>query len=58
MSLSVEKDFLKFSQEAYNCFEDENKLSLGLDDMVMAIASNRETSVYLIQQALKGTKDE
>lgn len=56
MSLTVEKDFIKFSQDAYNCFEDEEKLTLGLDDMVMAIASQREESVYLLQQALtKGT---
>ena len=54
MSLNVEKDFLKFSKDAYNCFEDEGKLTLGLDDMVMAIASQREESVYLLQQALKG----
>lgn len=53
MSLSIEKDFLKFSQDAYNCFEDEDKLTLGLDDMLMAIASNREGAVYLLQQALK-----
>lgn len=59
MSLKVEKDFLKFSREAYDCFEEEGKLeeSLGLDDMVMEIASSRETSVYLIQQVLKGTKE-
>jgi DNA-binding ferritin-like protein len=54
MSLMVEKDFLKFSQDAYDCFEKEGRLSLGLDDMVMAIASQREESVYLLQQALKG----
>lgn len=59
MSLGIEKDFLKLSREAYDCFDKEGKLieSLGLDDMVMAIASNRETSVYLIQQVLKGTKE-
>jgi DNA-binding ferritin-like protein len=54
MSLSVEKDFLKFSQQAYNTFEDEEKMTLGLDDMLMSIASQREESVYLLQQALKG----
>lgn len=54
MSLSVEKEFLKFSREAYDCFEREGRLSLGLDDMVMAIASQREESVYLLQQVLKG----
>ena len=53
MSLAIERDFLKFSQDAYNCFEDEDKLTLGLDDMVMAIASNREGAVYLLQQVLK-----
>lgn len=58
MSLNIEKDFLKLSEDAYECFQNENKLSKGLDDMVMSIASNRETSVYLIQQALKGTANE
>lgn len=54
MSLAAEKDFLKFSKDAYNCFEEEGKLTLGLDDMIMAIASNREESVYLLQQSLDG----
>jgi len=53
MSLAIEKDFIKFSKEAYDCFEEEGKLSLGLDDMIMAIASQREESVYLLQQSLK-----
>lgn len=52
MSLEAEKDFLKFSKVAYNTFEDEGKLTLGLDDMLMAIASKREESVYLLQQTL------
>ena len=54
MSLAVEKDFLKFSREAYDCFEEEDALSLGLDDMIMEIASKREEAVYLLQQTLKG----
>ena len=54
MSLEAEKDFLKFSKDAYNCFEEEGKLTLGLDDMVMAIASKREEAVYLLQQTLAG----
>lgn len=53
MSLTIEKEFLKFSREAYDCFEKEGRLTLGLDDMVMAIASQREESVYLLQQRLK-----
>lgn len=53
MSLNIEKDFIKFSREAYDCFEREGRLSLGLDDMIMAIASKREESVYLLQQTLQ-----
>mgnify|MGYP001770822399 CR=1 FL=1 len=55
MSLAIEKDFLKFSREAYNCFEQEGKLeaSLGLDDLIMEIASQRENAVYHLQQTLK-----
>lgn len=52
MSVSVEKDFLQFSKKAYNCFEEEGNLTLGLDDMIMAIASSREEAVYLLQQTL------
>jgi DNA-binding ferritin-like protein len=52
MSLSVEKDFLKFAQEAFNCFEAEGKLSLELDDVISSIASNRGKSVYHLQQTL------
>jgi len=36
MSLAIEKDFLKFSKMVYNCFEDEGKLTLGLDDIIMS----------------------
>lgn len=57
MSLAAEKDFLKFSKDAYNCFEDEGKLTLGLDDMIMSIASEREESVYLLQQSLDGNHE-
>lgn len=53
MSLAIEKDFIKLSGDVYNCFDDEGKLSLGLDDLLMSIASNREASVYLLQQKLK-----
>lgn len=55
MSLAIEKDFLKLSKDAYNCFDKEGKLTLGLDDMIMSIASQREESVYLLQQLLKGS---
>lgn len=54
MSLAIEKDFVQFSKSAYECFDSEGKLTLGLDDMIMAIASQREESVYLLRQSLKG----
>jgi DNA-binding ferritin-like protein len=52
-SLEAEKDFLDFSNKIYSEFKDnlKDKLSLGLDDMIMSIASQREESVYLLQQA-------
>jgi len=53
MSLRVEKDFLKLSQSAYEAIKAEGQLTLGLDDMLMSIASSREESIYLIQQSLK-----
>lgn len=54
MSLAAEKDFLKFSKDAFDSFETESKMTLGLDDMLMSIASEREGAVYLLQQTLKG----
>lgn len=52
MSLKIEKDFINFSQAAYKCFEDEGKLTLGLDDMISAISGKREEAVYLLEQTL------
>ncbi len=54
MSLEAVRDFIKFSKSAYNCFEEEGKMTLGLDDMIMAIASKNEEFVYLLQQSLSG----
>lgn len=57
MSLAIERDFLKMSQSAYKYFESENKLTLGLDDMIASIASNREEAVYLLSQRLNDGND-
>lgn len=54
MSLMVEKDFVEYSEYAYNCFEQEDKMTLGIDDMIMSIASEREEAMYLLQQSLEG----
>lgn len=52
ISLAIEKDFIKLSKDAYDCFEKEGKMTLGIDDMIMSISSNREESVYLLKQTL------
>jgi DNA-binding ferritin-like protein len=53
MSLAAEKDFIKLSTDAYNCFEEEGRLTMGLDDMLMAISSQHEESIYLLQQVIQ-----
>ena len=53
MSLEAEKDFIKFSKDAYHAFEEDGALTLGLDDMIMEIASKCEEAVYLLQQSLE-----
>lgn len=53
MSLAVEKEFIQYCKFAYNCFEEEDKLTLGLDDMITAIAGKREEAVYLLQQTIE-----
>ena len=53
MSVKIEQDFIKLADEAYKCFEEEGKLSLGLDDMLCAISSKREESVYLLNSTIK-----
>lgn len=50
-SLAIEQDFIKFSKVAYDHFEKEGVMTLGLDDFIMATASSREESVYLLTRA-------
>jgi len=50
LSLAIEKDFIKFCDDAYDGFESEGSLTLGLDDMIMSIANSREEAVYHLQQ--------
>jgi DNA-binding ferritin-like protein len=57
-SLEIEKRFLDFSQKFYDVVKKEGKMSLGLDDLLMSIASDREAAVYLLKQALGNTKPE
>ncbi len=56
-SLAVEKDFINLSKATYECFEQEGNLTLGLDDFIMATASAREESVYLLTRAMGQDSD-
>ncbi len=53
MILKIEKDFLKLSKDVFKSFEDGDKLTLGMDDFLMSVASRHEKNVYLLQQVLK-----
>src|SRR5579885_2219708 len=57
-ALAIENDFIKLSEELFNGFEKEGKLSLGLDDFIMATSSKHEEHLYLLQQALKDKQNE
>jgi DNA-binding ferritin-like protein len=50
-SLAGEKDFIEFSEHFYETLKAEDKMSLGLDDAIMAVASKREEAVYLLSGA-------
>jgi len=54
-SLDAEKKFLDYSQKFYDVLKREDKMTLGLDDCLMSIASNREGAVYLLQQVKKSS---
>lgn len=49
-SLAAERNFLKLCADAYACFEEHGKMTLGLDDFIMAMANSHEEAVYLLQQ--------
>lgn len=52
LCLKMEKDFIAFSEQVYQIFDEEGVLTLGCDDMIMSIASKHEEACYLLQQAL------
>lgn len=52
-TIKIINDFLDYSKFAYNCFEKENKKSMGMDDMIMSIANKQEEHIYLLTQSSK-----
>lgn len=55
-SLKVENAFLKFAQHFYDSLKENDALTLGLDDAIMAVSSSREEAVYLLKQASQGSE--
>lgn len=49
-SLAAEKDFIKFCGTVKDYLTKIGNLSLGLDDLIMELASKSEGRVYLLQQ--------
>ena len=50
-SLNAERFFQKLSKSAFDCFEREDNMTLGLDDLLMSVANKREEAIYLLTRA-------
>jgi DNA-binding ferritin-like protein len=55
ISLAAEEKFQALSEKLYDLLEKSGKLTLGMDDMIMSIASKSEESSYLLGQVEKMT---
>lgn len=53
-SLAIERAFQSIVKKTYESLDEKGSLTLGLDDLLMGQASDGETHIYLLQQALKG----
>lgn len=51
-SLNAERDFLKAADKLYKMLKEANEMTLGLDNLLQDICSDREEAVYLLQQVL------
>jgi DNA-binding ferritin-like protein len=52
--LSLERSIQKLIEETQAVLKANDSLSLGLDDFLMGLASERETSIYLLKQRSEG----
>lgn len=50
-SLEIENAFLKLSKDVYDKLDQEDSLTLGVDDMIMSISNDHEVHVYLLESA-------
>jgi DNA-binding ferritin-like protein len=55
-SLEAAKAVRDLLTRTYNVLERSKQLTLGLDDLLMSISNDKDTHVYLLQQALDGRK--
>lgn len=53
-SLMSEQDAQAVMRKTYDVLKADDKLTLGMDDFLMSLASEHETNMYLIQQILRG----
>ena len=54
-ALDVEKQFVSAIEETFAMLEGKRQLSLGLNDMLAALANKHETFVYKLQQRVRST---
>lgn len=55
-SIKAEQDFISLSKEFYQSLNESEDMTLGLDDLIMSVCNERETSLYLLKQAYNGDK--
>jgi DNA-binding ferritin-like protein len=53
-ALFVEEALQKVFKRVYDYLQQQETLSLGMDDFIMSLASAHETNVYLLRQRLRG----
>ena len=51
-TLKAEQMFLAFSQTIYDHLKQMKAITLGLDDLILSIASTHEIHIYLLKQSL------
>ena len=49
-ALVMENEVQKSIQKAYSAMKADGSMTLGMDDFLMALANERETPIYLLQQ--------
>ncbi|MDP3910848.1 MAG: ferritin-like domain-containing protein [Gemmatimonadales bacterium] len=55
-SLVAAEEVRDLLTQTYDMLESQGQLTLGLDDLLMSISNDKDSHVYLLQQALSGRK--